>query len=63
MTRPLADKTLVCGHVPTLYATSREMNRAPADSSTYEKEGFIALDACTEQSKRINIFVIEDELL
>lgn len=63
MSRPLPEKTLVCGHVPTFYAAQREMNRAPADSSIYEKEGFLALDAGTVQSKRINIYVIEDELL
>lgn len=61
--RPLLDKTLVCGHVATFYAAYREMNRVPTDSSIYEKDGFLALDACTIQSGKINVFVAEDELL
>ncbi len=61
--RPLPDKTLVCGHVPTFYASRFTLDRATADCSTFEKEGFIALDACTVQSHRINIYVTEDELL
>ena len=44
-------KTIVCGHYPT------------PDSQILYGSGFIAIDACTDVHKRINVLVIDDQLL
>jgi len=59
--RPLADKALVCGHVPTWYANALDPNR---DSTSYEifyGNGIIAIDAGTADTQHINVLVMEDE--
>ena len=60
---PLVDKALVCGHIPASYASRFDMNRAPADNSIFHGCGLFALDACTAVSGKINVLVLEDELL
>lgn len=42
-------KTIVCGHYPTM------------NSEIYYGDGFIAIDAATDSSKRVNVLVIEEE--
>ena len=46
-----ARKTIICGHYPT------------SDSNIYFGNGMIAIDAGTYSSQRINVLVIDDELL
>ncbi len=60
---PLSDKTLICGHIPASYATRFDPNRAPEDHGIFYGNGLIALDACTAVSGKINVLVLEDELL
>ena len=57
--RPLADKTLICGHMPSFYAA----NRTEDDSSIFCGEGLYAIDAGTYNTNRVNVLVLEDTLL
>ena len=42
-------KTIICGHYPT------------PDSQIYNGDGFVAIDAGTDTSKRVNILIIDEE--
>lgn len=55
--RPLADKTLVCGHVPTFYKNPTGSRRG----EIYFGNGMIAIDAGTADTKQVNVLVIENE--
>ena len=61
--RPLSDKTLVCGHMPVLYAYKFDSERDYNTSDIFYGEGVIAIDAGTIESRRVNVLVIEDELM
>ena len=52
---PMPEKTIVCGHYPTFMAP----DRSHQDSDIYYGEGFIAIDAGTAQSGRVNVLVLE----
>lgn len=58
--RPLVDKTLVCGHVPTFYANMFNKNRKKNDFAIFYGNGIIAIDAGTADTKQINVLVLED---
>ncbi len=60
--RPLADKTLVCGHVPTWYAGVFDGNRDQKDISIFCGNGIIAVDAGTADTKQVNVLVLQDVL-
>ncbi len=63
-TRPIEDKTLVCGHVPTLYARKFYVeDNSACGADIFFGNGLIAVDAGTYDTKQINVLVIEDELL
>lgn len=55
-TRPLPDKTLVCGHMPAFFAPGRGQN----DSEIFYGNGMIAIDAGTADVKRVNVLVLEE---
>lgn len=55
-TPPLPGKTLVCGHVPTFVMF-------PDTAEIFYGNGMIAIDAGTFDSGKINVLVLEDELL
>lgn len=59
--RPLADKILVLGHVPTWYASTFDGNRDKKDFSIFCGNGMIAIDAGTADTQHINVLVIEGE--
>lgn len=59
--RPLADKTLVCGHVPTWNASTFDGNRDKKDCSVFCGNGIIAIDAGTADTKQVNVLVLENE--
>lgn len=59
--RPLADKILVCGHVPTWYAGGFAPNRDKKDASIFRGNGILAIDAGTADSKQVNVLVLENE--
>lgn len=61
--RPLADKILVCGHVPTFYATKFDVERPKNSADVFCGNGIIAIDAGTFDTKQINVLVLEDNLL
>lgn len=60
-------KTIVFGHWHCSYAHSLAENKPEfgegADFSPFYGEGFIAIDACTAYSKKVNVIVLEDNLL
>lgn len=60
--RPLADKTLVCGHVPTFYANAFDGSRDKKDFSIFHGNGIIAIDTGTADTKKINVLVLENVL-
>ena len=60
--KPLADKTLICGHLPTFYANALDPSRGKKDASVFYGNGFIAIDAGTADTKQINVLVLEDVL-
>ena len=55
--RPLAHKTLICGHVPTF--CSKKVNEP---FEIFRGNGIIAIDAGTADTKKINVLVLEDSL-
>ncbi len=61
--RPLSDKTLVCGHVPTFFAGSFDPDREKNNADIFYGNGLIAIDAGTTDSKQINVLVLEDRLI
>ncbi len=58
----LPDKTIVCGHLPSFYAEKIQPERHSDDASPFCGNGFIALDAGTFTSQRINVLVLEEVL-
>ena len=61
--RPLADKTLVCGHFPTMFAGAYDANRLKNCFDIFYGNGMIAIDAGTADSHQVNVLVLEDTLL
>ena len=59
--RPLQDKTVVCGHVPTFLAT--KFGVRPNQADIFYGNGLIAIDAGTFDSKQVNVLVLEDNLI
>ena len=57
---PLPDKTLICGHVPTFCAGFLNITPATKGDTTFRDNGFIAIDAGTMDSKKINVLVLEE---
>ena len=60
--KPLAYKTLVCGHMPSFYANKFAPARETMCADIFYGNGLIAIDAGTYDSKQINVLVIEDEV-
>ncbi len=58
--RPLADKTLVCGHAPTFYANLIDATRPRGSADLFCGNGLIVVDAGTYDSQQINVLVLED---
>lgn len=58
--RPLADKTLICGHMPTFFAEPFDPGPEPGCADIFYGDGLIAIDAGTADSKQINVLVLED---
>ncbi len=57
--RPIPEKILVCGHVPTWYAGAFDPNRDKKDFSIFHGNGIIAIDAGTADTKQINVLILE----
>lgn len=61
--KPLPDKTVVCGHMPTLYANKFDPSRQEGCPDIFYGNGVVAIDAGTHSSKQVNVLVLEDELI
>lgn len=61
--KPLDDKTLVCGHVPTFYAKKFDTERDEKCADIFYGNGLIVIDAGTFDTRQINVLVIEEELI
>lgn len=65
--RLLPDKTIIFGHWHTSTGWAKAENRSEfgedAKFDSYYGDGFIAIDACTAHSGKVNVLVIEDEFL
>ncbi len=60
--KPLAEKTLVCGHMPTFYANKFDAARLEDNADIFYGNGIIAIDAGTFDTKQVNVLVLEDDL-
>ena len=58
--RPLADKTLICGHMPTFFASAFDSTRKENAADIFYGNGMIAIDAGTYDSRQINVLLLED---
>ena len=58
-TSPLPDKTIVCGHMPTFYASKFDVTRPKMSADIFRGKGLIAIDAGTYDSKQINVLVLQ----
>lgn len=61
-TAPLPDKTIVCGHVPTLHAWKVDPNWGKDRADIFCGNSVIALDAGTCDSKKVNVLVLTEML-
>ena len=59
----LPDKTIVCGHRPAFFGHQFDRTRFPDDVTPFRGKGMVAIDAHTARSGKVNILVLEDELL
>ena len=59
--RPLAEKTVVCGHVPSFNAHAFDSERDRSDNSIFYGNGLVVLDGGVADTKHINVLVIEGE--
>ncbi len=57
--RPLADKTVVCGHVPTFLAYRVDAARCAEDTDLYYGNGLIAVDTGVFETKKIHVLVLD----
>lgn len=59
--RPLADKTLICGHMPAFYGKKFDPSRKDSDGSIFCGNGLYAVDGGTYDTGRVNVLVLEGE--
>lgn len=59
----LSDKTLVCGHMPVQYAYRISPLRSRENSDIFYGEGLTAIDGGVFAEGKINVLVLEDELI
>ena len=59
----LSDKTIVCGHYPTLFANKFDPARPKDCADIFYGNGVTVIDGGTFTSGRVNVLVIEDNLV
>ena len=59
---PIPGKTLICGHMPAVYAKLFDPSRGMGNYTPYYGNGMIAIDGATADSQLVNIIVLEDSL-
>ncbi len=60
--KPLQDKTLICGHVPTFFANKFDSTREEKNADIFFGNGLIALDAGTYDTKQVNVLTLQDKI-
>ena len=60
---PIAGKTVVCGHMPTFFAKRFDAGRDDGDAGPFYGNGIIAIDGGTYDTGKVNIVMLEDEVL
>lgn len=60
---PINNKVIVCGHMPTFYSNCIDKTRDKKDCSPYIGNGIVAIDAGTHDTEKVNVIVLEDELI
>lgn len=59
----LPDKTVVCGHFPAFFGNRFDPTVRPDTAVIFRGDGVIAIDGGTYTTGRVNVLVVEDELL
>lgn len=59
----LENKTIVCGHMPSFYAYEIDEKRGEEDYSIYYGDGVIAVDSGSATSGRVNVLMVDDNLI
>ncbi len=60
---PVKEKTIVCGHLPTFFAKRFDKQRGDMEASPFYGKGIIAMDGGTDVTGKVNIIVLDDEIL
>ena len=60
--RPLSDKIVVCGHVPSFYAKYFDISRGSHNYNIFHGNGIIAIDAGTYDTKQVNVLVLDENI-
>lgn len=60
---PVKGKTIVCGHLPTYYAKRFDEKREDTEATPFYGNGITAIDGGTDVTGKVNIIVLEDEIL
>ena len=56
-----ADKTIICGHMPSVFAFRFDQTRTAGNSDIFFGDGVTVLDAGTYTTGKINVLVLQDE--
>lgn len=59
---PVPGKTLICGHMPAVYAKLFDPSRGIGNYTPYYGNGLIAIDGATADSQLVNVIVLEEEI-
>ena len=62
-TEAIKGKTVVCGHFPVYYAKRFDRRRENMETTPFFGKGVIAIDGGTDVTGKVNVVVLEDELL
>ena len=59
----IKNKTIICGHVPSFYASKFDVTRGNENSDIFYGYGVTVIDSGTSTTGKLNILVIENETL
>ncbi len=60
---PMEEKTMICGHCSAEYGIYFDSTRPQGSTLPFFGKNLVAIDACTILSHRINLLLLEDDLL
>ncbi len=58
--KPLSDKELICGDMPTFYAHHFDPSSRIGSTEIFFGNGLIAIDGATYDTKRVNVLVLDE---